>query len=26
MIYARKGKGKSYPCTGTEILYIPYGP
>ena len=21
-----KGKGKVYPCTGTEALYRPYGP
>jgi len=20
-----KGKGKGYPCTGTEALYMPYG-
>jgi len=22
----KKGKGKVYPCTGTEALYRPYGP
>jgi hypothetical protein len=21
-----KGKGKVYPCTGTEAMYRPYGP
>ena len=21
-----KGKGKGHPCTGTEALYMPYGP
>ena len=21
-----KGKGKVHPCTGTEALYMPYGP
>jgi hypothetical protein len=21
-----KGKGKGHPCTGTEVLYRPYGP
>jgi len=25
-IAVEKGKGKGHPCTGTEVLYRPYGP